>query len=74
MLASETSQLSVVSRIIRSWMGGWACRIALVTSSLTSNSVVKVISSSPHEATWRAALARTSATIDGSAGRSQETT
>jgi hypothetical protein len=40
LLASVTSHTSMSSRISLSWIGGAPCRMALVTSSLTTSSVV----------------------------------
>jgi hypothetical protein len=55
LLASDTSTMRVASWMRRSRMGGAACRMALVTSSLTTSSVVKTRSSSPHAASRSAA-------------------
>ena len=60
LLASATSQMRVRSWISRSWMGGLACRMALVTSSLTISSVTKTASSTRWAAScsprWRSIM------------------
>jgi hypothetical protein len=74
LLASVTSQMSVWSRISLSWIGGAAWRMALVTSSLTTSSVVNSASASPHVRSWSVASWRARATMAGSAGMSQVAT
>jgi hypothetical protein len=51
-----------------------AYRMALVTSSLTINSVVNMRSESPQLVSWRSARVRAVATIAGSLGKVQEAT
>ena len=58
LLASVTSQMSVWSRISLSWIGGAPWRMALVTSSLTTSSVVYSAWASPHVRSWSVASVR----------------
>jgi len=64
----------VRSQIRRSWIGLSACLIALVTSSLTTSPVTNAASSRPQPVSRMATCLRASATMAGSAGKSQVAT
>lgn len=74
LLASETSQMRLRPWIRRNSMGGSACRIAFVTSSLTTSSVTKDASCTFHAPSCAVTSLRALATTAGSAGRSQVAT